>query len=142
MGAAAFGTSALAGCSGTDGKTPAENEAESIAESAVDERAIESHEPRDDEDGFRVVVTVRNNGDRTTNLVEYGYELVLYDAEGTELARSGTGRETTNETKATPGETATIDVSALSTDYSPAIARYEVSLTCQGAFVDGVYCQS
>ena len=111
-------------------------------ESVVDPLVIADLERQGgNENKVVIVTTVQNAGEQTTDIFEYSYDLALYDAEGTELGTAG-GSGTTNDTEVAPGESAAINVSKSVDGDVSAVARAEVTLSCEGMFAEGVYCES
>lgn len=142
----------LAGCSG-DSDSP---ETESIPElqlsgqrleSTVDELSItgQAHElvrGRQHEDiHFAVTPTVRNTGDKETDLGNYQYKIRLYSEEDIDITPGNTWKA--NPETVQPGETGTIllQVSFISAEgVSPEdVDQYEVTLSC-GEDGAGAYC--
>ncbi len=149
---------AVAGCSGGSGDdTPTGNGEEGTptnsgpqtsgsveisGASTVSGLAIGNLERRDgNEDEVVVVTTVRNTGERTTDIFNYNYELALYDADGAEMGTNN-GFGSSTDTEVAPGESATINVSKSVEGAAGGVARAEVSLTCDGMFAEGAYCES
>lgn len=83
--------------------------------------------------------TVRNAGDQTTDLSEYNYEMSLYDSEGDAIQGS---RGYAKGDEVAPGDSGTINVSHSVEGDVADVARAEVSINCNGALIDGAYCQS
>lgn len=95
------------------------------------------------ERGFVVTATVANNGDQTADLMEYGYDLVLYDASGAEIDPLSRGVATASfgGSEVGPGEEGDIDLQHNLSKYEPEVADYDVSINC-GDFTadDPAYC--
>lgn len=115
---------------------------ESRGESTVDGLEITAMEPDTGGDQFSVAVTILNTGDQQTSIFEYEYGLTLYDANGNDVTGGGTSYGSTNDLDVAPGESATIGVSSPVDGDVADVARFEVRLTCEGMFVEGVYCES
>jgi hypothetical protein len=110
------------------------------AESDVDGLAVESAEYVSGGENFSVRVTVVNTGDQETDIMEYGYQLTVFDGADEDISTSTTSYGTTNETTAPPGESATLTASR-QVDGSPDdVARFELVVSCDSAFAEGVYC--
>ncbi|RXK51320.1 hypothetical protein [Halorientalis pallida] len=115
---------------------------EVAGESTVDPLVVDGLERQGgNENKVVIVTTVRNAGEQTTDIVEYSYDLVLFDADGAEMG-TNTGFGTTGDTEVAPGEAATINVSKSVEGDVSAVARAEVTLSCEGMFAEGVYCES
>lgn len=113
----------------------------SVGESTVDGLEIVTIAPAESNDQFTASVTVRNTGEQTTDIFDYGYTLTLYDESGADITGSGSGSGSTTDTEVAPGEQATLNVFQ-GVDGDPAdVASFEVNLTCEGMFVEGVYCE-
>jgi len=93
----AVATAGLAGCSGFlggDGGSGGneqftQEDMGSVATNSVDGIEIVGWTSETLEESFQVTVTVRNTGDRTTGLIDYGYSLTLYDESGSKLLHGG-----------------------------------------------------
>lgn len=122
--------------------TPESSDGGSVGRNTVDGLEITGWVVQDVEDQFQVSVTIRNTGDRTTDIFNYEYGLALYGNDGTEISTDGGGSGSTNDTEIAPGQRASINVFQ-SVDGSPEdVERFEISLSCDGPFVDGVYCSA
>lgn len=146
------GAALVAGCSdvigGDDGSEDVESAGSFTAESTVNNLTVERAVKDDAEyvrgDGkdewFGIVLTVRNSGDRRTDLHEYNYEMRIYNPDGENV----TGDEVTvapfEETEVEPGETQTIPIITPAEDVD--VARGEVVLNCDGRFTTHIYCAS
>jgi len=86
-------------------------------------------------------VTVHNTGDQSTDADVYEDDASVYDADGQDVGTGLTGIGRTDTTAVDPGEETTVIVSP-GVDGDPArVASYEISLSCEGFDVDGVYCE-
>ncbi|WP_424018504.1 hypothetical protein ACOZ4N_03245 [Halorientalis pallida] len=111
-------------------------------ESTVDPLVVDGLERQGgNEDKVVIVTTVRNAGEQTTDVFEYNYDLALYDADGAEMG-TNTGFGTTGDTEVAPGESAAINVSKSVEGDVSAVARAEVTVSCEGMFAEGSYCES
>lgn len=128
--------------SGASGKTAGDGAGiASTARSDVDGLAVEGTAVTDSGDQFGVDVTLRNTGDQTTDIFDYGYELTVYDGSGAEITGNGSGQGSINDTEIATDETATITVRTDVDGSVDAVARYELVVNCSGMFVEGVYCE-
>jgi len=147
---------ALAGCSEStagdgsddDGNDPTAAETTTVggsmgsATSTVEGLTITAAETSTTASSFKVLVTIENTGGKTTDLFNYGYELLFFDAEGTDLSTRNPTRGSTEGTEIGPGESTTMNVHAPVNGDPEDVARYEFTLSCEGAFISGVYCES
>jgi len=153
-GFAAISAVGLAGCSGSDdsgdsddqpSETPAPDEqmgpTGSVGQNTVDRLEIVAIEAADAEDQFTAAVTVRNTGEQTTDIFDYGYTITLYDESGADITGSGSGSGSAGDTEVAPGEQATLNVFQAVEEDPSAVATFEVTLSCEGMFVEGVYCE-
>lgn len=115
---------------------------EGSGESLVEGLVIDGLERVDQDDRVSVATTVRNDGEQTTDIFEYAYELTLFDEAGTDVTDGGTNFGTTAETEIASGDTATINVSSTPASSVDDVASYEVTLSCEGPFVEGTYCDA
>jgi hypothetical protein len=136
--------------------TPTETEAETQSmdvqgsvSSKVDPLSIVEHVPRigyfgqQERTYFPVEVTVENGGDEETDLFEYNYDVVTYDADDNDVTGSQGGKSSGGETTAPSGGRGSLIVySTIEVDPSE-VARYEVTTVCEGTVsrAEGVYCQ-
>lgn len=86
-----------------------------------------------------VTATVENTGDRTTSVIDYTYDVALYDADGNELQGSGMSASAVGS-ELGPGERTDVTLTPMFDGSPEDVARYELSLTCEGSLADGVYC--
>jgi hypothetical protein len=149
--AGAVGSGLVAGCSdvigGDDGSEDEGNSGSFTADSTVGNLSVEQAVKDDSEyirgDGkdewFGIVLTVRNSGDRRTDLHKYNYEMRIYNPDGENV----TGDEVTvapfEETEVEPGETQTISI--ITPAEGADVARGEVVLNCDGRFTTHIYCE-
>lgn len=93
---------------------------------------------------FFVRPTIRNNGDQTTDLFEYNYELALFVTSGAEMPTGGPTLSATSDVDIAPGETGQFQMILNITEHYPEVGSYEVTLNCESVFedetADGVYC--
>jgi hypothetical protein len=143
----AVATAGLAGCSGFlggDGGSGGneqftQEDMGSVATNSVDGIEIVGWTSETLEESFQVTVTVRNTGDQTTGLIDYGYSLTLYDESGSKLPPRGLlARSTAGDVGS--GETGDLRLDITGMENPDAVAEYEISVECDG-FSDGVYCQ-
>ena|GEM_PF-7104655 len=85
------------------------------------------------------ITTIRNTGSSDTNLMQYNYEMTLYDSDGNVIDGNG-GFSQGDDVPA--GESGTIRIFQGSLDDADAVARAEVITNCDGLTSDGVYCES
>ena len=91
------------------------------------------------EGDWAVDVTLENTGGQETALMEYSYQLTLYDDAGNDLGAM-TGAGSMGGDSVAPGETGTLTLWDGSDNNPDDVARYEVSVECDG-FDEGVYCE-
>ena len=153
-GLAAVSAVGLAGCTGSDDSgdsdeqpsdtPPADEQAGpsgSVGQNTVDGLEIVAVESTPTDEQFTAAVTVRNTGEQTTDIFDYEYTITLYDERGADITGQGSGSSSTTDTEVAPGEQATLNVfQAVDGDQS-AIAAFEVTVSCEGMFVEGVYCE-
>lgn len=93
--------------------------------------------------GFLVTATVANNGDETADLMEYGYDLVLYDASGAEIDPLSSSPATFSfgGSEVGSGEEGEIELQINLTKYEPEVADYDLSIHCGTISVETpAYC--
>lgn len=89
---------------------------------------------------FSVDVTVENTGDETIEPLGYTYDLRLFD-ENDEEAYQRSLASQANDFSVEPGDTGSVTVWNTNADDESAIDHYEIAVTCDGSFADGVYCE-
>lgn len=92
---------------------------------------------------YLVTTTIENQGEETTYLLDYNYDMTIYDSEGAEMDHLGIGQQTVDmSAQVGPGEHGGVGVVANLSKYEPEVADHEVEVNC--AFVtsdDPVYCE-
>lgn len=118
----------------------AESVGGAVGQNTVDGLKIVDWLVKDTTDDFTVQVTVENTGQQTTDIFDYEYGLALYDESGADISTGGSGSGSIADTEIEPGEQSTINVFQ-SVEGSPDnVTSFEISLSCDGPFVEGVYC--
>jgi len=95
-------------------------------------------EDMDGNETFELIVTVRNNGEETFEIIEHDFSATLYDSDGNEIGTSSGFGSFGGSPE--PGEEAPVFLSGIDAD-PQAIASYEITLSCSG-FDEGAYCPS
>jgi len=91
---------------------------------------------------FRILVTIQNSGTETTDVQNYGYGLLFFDDEETDITGRQPTRGSREETEIGPGSAVEMTVHAPVNGDPADVARYEFTLSCEGAFISGVYCEA
>lgn len=145
-GAGAATATGLAGCSGIlggdggngGGSEFTQEDSGSVDSNEVGELEIVGWTSEVADGSFQVTVTIRNTGSESTPLIDYGYELMMYDGDGSPLARGGINARSSHRVDS--GATGEVPLSSTGLSDPEAVERYEISLECD-AFSDGVYCE-
>ncbi|ELZ13708.1 hypothetical protein C479_02646 [Halovivax asiaticus JCM 14624] len=128
-----------------DGLGDVDIEGELVGNS-VDGLEVVDHQPYEADghstvvDGaFSLIVTVENTGEQEIDLLGYTYSLSLYDASGSVISEGASTRSL--EYGVSAGEIGAVETWSGNGAMAENVARYELSLTCDGMFADGVYCE-
>ena len=129
----------IIGAGGPATETPA---VPGTVSSEIEEFAIVEHEPdfapgSEDQD-FGVVLTIENNGDQQTDLIDYDYELTPYDDDISGITAGFRLADDETDTSMSPGGRGSVMATTSLGPPRDEVARYEVTLDCG---FDGTYCE-